>query len=353
LSQEDRPRPAAGGGCEMSIRQWWWTAATVTVAALAMAAVSRAAGDAVPPADQQRLAGGEVRYGGQWSTVQDIFEQYGALRKEIEGSRAKDKAAALRITDINKAVAGIQDERHKQQDAIEIDLGKSQTKQQKAQALLAMPAPNKPRAEEAPPEPNRGDFKDNLSYSTAHSNWLRDKERIQNDNQRRQAIYESELDRYQDMQQRGKAAFDESGAAINECTRRIEDAYYIRKGREKGLLAERAKLTEEQDARAQAIAEPVAKTAGMVDALRTSPEPIRLAAGVLQWHEQFYATDELQKKVDKLTAEITDARKQAEERAAKAGAPLAKEWRHPKQDDVDELQTLIEKAKSAAPAKAP
>jgi len=333
----------------MSSRHRWWAAATVIAAVLATAA-SRAGGQAVPPADQQRLAGGEVKFAGQWTAVADLFEQYRAVRKEIDDARIKDKAARDRIAEINRAVAQIQDEWRKHQDAIEIDLGKNQTKQQKALAHLAMPVPPKPTMEAEPAEPSRADFKDNLSYSTARNNWLRDRERVQTDNQRRQQIYNNEMDRYQEMQQRGKAALEEANAAVEDCTKRLEDAYFVRKGKEKGLIAERGKLTDEQAARAQAIGGPITKAAAMADALRTAPESVRLAKGIVQWREQFYAVAELQRKLERLTAEIADARKQAEERATRAGGTLAKEWRHPKQDDADELRTLIERIKPEAKA---
>jgi hypothetical protein len=124
-----------------------------------------------------------------------------------------------------------------------------------------------------------------------------------------------------------------------------------------GLAKEKAEAAAEKD-KDKAKAKPRAKLALMemtdvftdtgkkncsyafrVTAVKSSHEPDGLVKpgqpAVL------YTAEELQAKIDKLTADVAEARKQAEAKAVAAGGTLPGEWRDPRQDDIDDLHDLV------------
>jgi hypothetical protein len=328
-----------------------WTAAALGVGLVLAMAAPRASGESSEATDSQHLARGDVKFAGQWVALPDLVAQSRAVRAENDAAGAKVKAAMARMVEISHALEQARDDYHKAQDDIGVDLGKNQTKMQKAQAHLAMPLPTKPSILPEPAEPMRSDYKDNTSYTAAHNVWLTEKERTQNDNLHHQDIYDKEMERYTDMQQRGKTALAEATVAIEDCKKRMEDARFVRKGKEKVLTDELAKLTADQAAAVKVSADLATKLKTMAEAIRTSPEAVRTSKGIVDWNGQFYTLADLQATLDKMTAEVAEARKQAEERAAKVGGTLPLEWRHPRQDDIEALRAVIEKAK-AGPVKA-
>ena len=114
------------------------------------------------------------------------------------------------------------------------------------------------------------------------------------------------------------------------------------------LLGELRALREKQDNLDKQVGAAMSRAGSLADALRRAPEDQRLRRGICEWEDTFYSVDELRRILDDLKAECDRDRAELEAKAEAAGRTLPEDWRHPKQDTLDALQSLIERATSAS-----
>jgi predicted nucleic acid-binding Zn-ribbon protein len=114
------------------------------------------------------------------------------------------------------------------------------------------------------------------------------------------------------------------------------------------LLVELRALRKKQDGLAQQVGAAMSRAEALADALRRVPEDQRLRHDICEWKNTFYSVDELRRILDELKAECDRDRTEMEAKFEAVGRTLPEDWRHPKQDALDALHRLIERATSAS-----
>jgi len=116
------------------------------------------------------------------------------------------------------------------------------------------------------------------------------------------------------------------------------------------LLGELRALREKQDDLAKQVGAAMSRAESLADALRRAPEDQRLRRGICEWEDAFYSVDELRRILDDLKAACDRDRAESKAKAEADGHTLPEDWRHPKQDKIDALKALIERAEKEAAA---
>ena len=114
------------------------------------------------------------------------------------------------------------------------------------------------------------------------------------------------------------------------------------------LLVELRALRKKQSDLAQQVGAATSRAGSLADTLRQVPEDQRLRRSICEWKGTFYSVDELRRILDDLKAECDRDRDELKAKAEAAGRTLPEDWRHPKQDTLDALHSLIERAASAS-----
>lgn len=319
-------------------------------AAAAASATAPAAEQAVPEgtADDavKHYAKGEVKNGDTWMPIAEVFAAYQKLLHEAEGAMEKGAGGRDRLTEINKALALILADWRKEKQPVESEKSAAEAKKATAERVLNSRPPQPPQLLPVP----SGSGHSWTGGTDSSDHWQRDVARVQAENQRRQAQYQQDLARYNEYRRQATKALQEAKAVIETCTQKLTDLLAARKTKELPLLEERTKLNAQIRSATPEAATNRNRAETLEEALRAAPENLRLASGILLWHDEFYGLADLEEMHAKVKAEIDEARKQAEARARLDGKAVPKDWRHPKQADADSLAGLIAKAKMAAPA---
>ena len=114
------------------------------------------------------------------------------------------------------------------------------------------------------------------------------------------------------------------------------------------LLVELRALRKKQSDLAQQVGAARSRAGSLADALRLAPEDQRLRRSICEWENTFYSVDELRRILDDLKAGCDRDRAELKAKAEAAGRSFPDDWRHPQQDKIDALHSLIERATSAA-----
>jgi len=116
------------------------------------------------------------------------------------------------------------------------------------------------------------------------------------------------------------------------------------------LLAELRALREKQDDLTRQVGAAMSRAGSLADALRRTPEDQRLRRGICEWEDTFYSVDELRRILDDLKAACDRDRAELKAKAEADGRTFPEDWRHPKQDALDALKALVERAEKEASA---
>jgi len=116
------------------------------------------------------------------------------------------------------------------------------------------------------------------------------------------------------------------------------------------LLTELRALREKQNGLAQQSGAAMSRAGSLADALRRAPEDQRLRRSICEWEDTFYSVDELRRILDDLKVACDRDRAELKAKAEADGHTLPEDWRHPKQDALDALKALIERAEKEAAA---
>jgi predicted nucleic acid-binding Zn-ribbon protein len=293
------------------------------------------------PDEATRRARGEVRYEEKWITIRDLFDMFQTAQKEMAGLVDTNKAAQERIADLNKQNSQIQADYRKNKAALDAEMAGIVAAGRAAQSRFNTVAPVRP-LQPSPYGPDRALFPDRASYRAAYDYWLAST-----------IDYSRRLDEYNKLQAQWES--DHAAAAtdirvglvaVKDCQKRLDELLAARKENEKPVLTEQQKISEEMRplvARSNLLR---TKIKTVSDALRTAPETLLMAMGVLVWHDTIYTVTDFQAMADKLNADIDAARRKFTQNA---GGTLPATWRHPKQDEADAMAAMLAKARAASP----
>ena len=334
------------------------SAAPAATAAPAAATATPPAATATPAAAetaddiQKHTAAGEVKFGGKWMPIMDLFEMYRKTVAEVKAVGDRGAGGKDRLTELNKTLAQILADWRKEKQPVEDEKRAALQKKQRAEQILST---NPPRPPQLLPVPTgggggwggwAGGAGPNRNNNNNNQN---DVNRVNQENQRRQEAYQRLMAQYNDGRQQATAALEETKAKIAECDKKLEEFALARKTKEKPFLEERVKLNEQLRGTPTAAASKVRQTDDMEAALRASPFPLRNSKGIVEWKTDFYLLADLEEMHKKVKTEIDDARREAEAKARLDGKELPKDWRHPKYEEAESLNEAITHAKTGTP----
>ena len=331
--------------------------ATPVPAAPAAATATPAAATATPAAAdslddiQKHAAAGEVKFGGKWMPIMDLFEMYRKTVGEVKAVGDKGAGGKDRLTELNKTLAQILADWRKEKQPVEDEKRAALQKKQRAEQILGTRLPPPPKLLPVPTGGGGGGWGGYAGGNRNNNNNYNQNEvnRVNQENQRRQEAYQRLLAQYNDGRQQATAALEESKAKIAECDKKLEEFALARKAKEKPFLEERVKLNEQLRSTPTAAASKVRQTDDMEAALRASPFPLRNSKGIVEWKTDFYLLADLEEMYKKVKGEIDDARREAEAKARLDGKELPKDWRHPRYEEAESLNEAITHAKGGTP----
>ena len=320
-------------------------AATTATPAPATPAAAESADDI-----QKHAAAGEVKFGGKWMPIMDLFEMYRKVIAEVKAVADKGAGGKDRLTELNKTLAQILADWRKEKQPVEDEKRAALQKKARAEQILGTNPPPPPRLVPVPTGGGGGwggyaggNRNNNNNYNQNEVN------RANQENQRRQDAYQRLITQYNDGRQQATAALEETKSKIAECDKKLEEFALARKAKEKPFLEERVKLNEQLRGTPTAAASKVRQTDDMEAALRASPFPLRNSKGIVEWKTDFYLLADLEEMYKKVKGEIDDARREAEAKARLDGKELPKDWRHPKYEEAESLNEAITHAKAGTP----
>jgi hypothetical protein len=335
-------------------------AATATPVPVAPAAATAtpAAATATPAAAespddiQKHVAAGEVKFGGKWMPIMDLFEMYRKMIGEVKAVGDKGAGGKDRLTELNKTLAQILADWRKEKGPAEEEKRAALQKKARAEQILATNPPAPPKLLPVPTGGGGGWGGWAGGYNrnnNNNNNYQNDVNRVTQENQRRQDAYQRLMAQYNDGRQQATAALEETKAKIAACDKKLEEFALARKTKEKPFLEERVKLNEQLRGTPTAAASKVHQADGMEAALRASPFPLRNSKGIVEWKTDFYLLADLEEMYKKVKGEIDDARREAEAKARLDGKELPKDWRHPRFEEAESLNEAITHAKAGTP----
>jgi hypothetical protein len=334
--------------------------ATPVTAAPAAATATPPAATATPAAAeslddiQKHAAAGEVKFGGKWMPIMDLFEMYRKTIAEVKAVADKGAGGKDRLTELNKTLAQILGDWRKEKQPVENEKRAALQKKARAEQILGTNPPPPPKLLPVPTGGGGGwgGFAGGYGGNRNNNNNYNQNEvnRVNQENQRRQEAYQRLMAQYNDGRQQATVALEETKAKIAECDKKLEEFALARKTKEKPFLEERVKLNEQLRSSPTAAASKVHQADGMEAALRASPFPLRNSKGIVEWRTDFYLLADLEEMYKKVKGEIDDARREAEAKARLDGKELPKDWRHPKHEEAESLNEAITRGKAGMPA---
>jgi hypothetical protein len=292
---------------------------------------------------QKHSAAGEVKFGDKWMPIMDLFAMYYKTSAGAKGVAADGVGDKDRLTELTKALAQILADWRKEKQPVDAEKTEALGNRELAGRLLATRPPPPPKLLYPPArqEGGGGQIYSDGSFSFGIRNNDDTIRRIEQENEKRQEVYQSLLAQYNENQRRGAALLAQSTGKINECDKKLKACALARAARERPLLEERVKVNERLRSIPTAVGSKMGQASGMAAALRASPLSLRNSKGIVEWKTQFYLLADLERMYKEVKGEIDDARGEAEAKALLNGKELPKDWRHPKSEEAESLNQSI------------
>ena len=269
--------------------------------------------------------------------VERLFRDYLGAREDAQRLGEERAANLQRLTDLMQQVHQIQGQYTTEVRPVRSELDQARAKLAVCNRILTAREPPKPLLRTVPRNTrNTKDRKGELSQ----------RERIEAENRAIEEQYQRTLEafhRYQDQARNEKPGLEQR---VNQLEAQLAALEARQTADQTPLLVELRALRETQNALAQQIGAATSHAGALADALRRAPEDQRLRNGICEWEDTFYSVDELRRIRDDLKA--TCDRDRAELEAKAVGRTLPEDWRHPKQNSLDALHSLIERATNAS-----
>ena len=271
--------------------------------------------------------------------VERLFQDYVGAREDARRLGEERGANLQRLTDLTQQVTQIQGQYAAEVRPLRSELSQARAKLDLCNRVLAARQPPKPVLIKVPSPPR--DPKD-------REGWQRQRDRIEAQNRAIEEKYRRTLEalrRYQDQARKEKPGLEQQ---IKQLEAQLAALDARRTSEQTPLLEELRALRETQSTLAQQIGAAASRAKSLADALRRAPEDQRLRLGICEWEDLFYSVGELRRIFDDLKTTCDRDRAEVKARAEADGRSLPEDWRHPKQDTLDALHRLIQRATSAS-----
>ena len=338
----------------MKINRFRWPLAAV-LAGCALGLLPHAVlGEAVENTTSQEdpaahYAKGEVKYGGVWMSLAELFQNYRQVHVEMEKLLEESKKAQFALNDLNRQINALRSENDNSKRPVRTDMAKAVADRRKAEAALRARPPTEPRYEREPSQPSRVQSSSDSSRD-ARDDWRREVRRIRMKNAALKREYGKRFAEYQKAKAEANSVIQAAQAKVAECRKQLAELDKQLEDAQAPALAKRLQRNDEiQSLRRQAQAL-LLRAQTMEQAMHEAPETVLFRSRIVEWDGKFYLLDELRLLYAETQGEIDRVRDQLREDAHLAGRSFPDDWRHPQQDKIDALKVLIERAEKEAAA---
>jgi chromosome segregation ATPase len=296
-----------------------------------------------------------VLLAGVWLPIDNVFKDYLAARTELQPLDAQVKTARDNIAAIQAQMGGMKNDSFQAEQPIRKDMSKQMSKRRELAKASDAPQPKAPRLQQIPQRPRQyaatmhsQQYSNNYSdpAQQAMQDWQRQVDAITRANDTLQKKYQQDKSEW-------KKAKDDADKELPKIDQAIKDLQGKLEQNATDLTTKQAPLMEKVKAAnsdAQTIGRKMeavqTRIKALADALKAAPETLRFKHNILDWEDAFWPTADLEKQLAESQAEIDRVCQQTKEEAKAAGRPLPDNWRHPQQDRMDALRTLITRAKA-------
>ena len=271
--------------------------------------------------------------------VERLFQDYVGAREDSRRLGEESAANQQHLTDLTQQVRQIQGQYTTEVRPARAELGQARAKLAVCNRVLTAREPTRPLLRSVPIISGDKNAKKGLQ------NW---REHIRAENRAIEENYKRTLEsfrRYQAQARKEKPGLEQQ---ISQLEAKLVASDARQASEQTPLLTELRALREKQNALAQQIGAAMSRARSLTDALRRAPEDQRLRRGICEWENMFYSVDELRRILDDLKATCNRDRAELKAKAEADDRTLPDDWRHPKQNTLDALHSLIERATSAS-----
>jgi|WetSurMetagenome_2_1015567.scaffolds.fasta_scaffold16777_4 hypothetical protein len=317
------------------------------LAASLLAALAGVCWGAVSPpvTDAEHYAIGEVKVGSGWVSLDGLFKDYQQSQADLKTFAPKIDDAQRRAADLQRQASTVKNAAADAERPVKTDLAKQNTRLREIQKALDAPPP-KLVLLPVPKAPTSSGSSSGYT-STAAQALQAEIQRVNSANTAARTKYQEDMKTYQDAQTTARKDFPTVKTAVKNDQDQIDKM-------ESDLQGQLAPITAKQPAANAELADLVRQKDTMegrqkilADALRAAPETLRFKHGILEWQGTFSPMADLEKRLADTQAQVDQIRDQMKAEAAAAGRPFPTDWRHPEQDTLDALKTLVARAAAA------
>jgi len=255
-------------------------------------------------------------------SLEQLFQDYVKEREDARRLGEERDANQNRLSDLEQQIRQIQ-----MKYATEVRPVRSELSQARAKLAIC----NRVLAEREPPKPVVG----------------RD---VNAGNRIVQQRYNRDLEAFRQRQNQAQKEKPDLEQRIAQLETQLASLDARLESEQKPLLVELRECREKQEDLARQVGAATSRARPLADALRRTPEEERLRRGIYEWEDTFCSLDELRRIHDDLKTECDRNRAELKAKAETDGRPFPEDWRHPRQDKIDALKTLIERAEKKAAA---
>jgi predicted nucleic acid-binding Zn-ribbon protein len=334
------------------LRQGMLVAALVLASAAVYAAETA---DTLTP--EQHLAKGEVLYNKEWVPMETLFREYLKTRAELDRLQGRQDGVQERLVTLQREMASMKSESAGLERPTRAELNKARTQIRDFNRVLDQPQPVKPKLREVPPAPprdnntnrnnNYGGTLSNRSNNTndRYREWQRTKQAIDEENESKTKKYQAELKLWQQAQANAKKEMPALEATAKECEGKLAQFQADLDARLAPVLERTKAVNEEALTHNREASAVETRLKNIEEAMRSAPAKYRNAVGLVEWNARFYTIAELEQRHTRTQTEIDSVRTKLKTESEAAGISFPESWRHPQQDEMDQLKALVEQAK--------
>jgi len=271
--------------------------------------------------------------------VESLFRDYIVAREDARRVGEERAANLQRLTDLTQQVNRIQGQYTTEVRPVRSELGQARAKLAVCNRVLTAREPPRPALIRVPSPPHDTD---------SQQGWQNRRDRVEAENRAIEENYKRTLEtfrRYQDQARKEKSSLEQQ---VKEFEAKLAALDARKASDQTPLLTELQAIRDKQAKSSTQAGAAISRASSLADALRATSEELRLKHGICEWEGAFYSVDEIRKIHDDLKAECDRTRAELKAKAEAAGRTLPEDWRPPKQGALDALQTLLDRAASAA-----
>jgi hypothetical protein len=330
--------------------------------------------DAPPAApvanDPEHLAKGEIRCGDAWVPIDKVFKDYQAVLAEMTGQQDKVNAARTKIAELQYQLTAMKNDMAIAERPIRTEMGKAKGQQRDFNRAMDVQPPQKPVLRPMPPAPRRTSYSTgtgsgggsygawgggsgggynsgNNAYDNDLQNWQRTCQILKQQNDQLTQRYNQDYGEWKKKQDDAKKEMPKLNATIKDCDAKLDRSQADLAVKQAPTLEKVKAANEEALAMGRQTAATEFRLKMLADALRAAPELMRFRHNIVEWDAVFHPLSDLERTLADTQGEVNRVRDQMTSEAAAAGRTFDPKWRHPQQDRLDALKSLIDKAKAA------